>query len=169
MKKNPGNQVIFSMVEVGKVVPPSRWILKDISISFFYGAKIGVLGANGAGKSSLLRIIAGQDADIVGEVVRSRDYSVGLLDQEPKLDPQKTVLEVVKEGAQVTVDLLAEFDRVNEKFGDPDLSPDDMEKLIARQAEIQEKLEELDAWELDNRLEMAMDALRCPPAETPVT
>ena len=169
MKKNPGNQVIFSMVGVGKVVPPSRWILKDISISFFYGAKIGVLGANGAGKSSLLRIIAGQDADIVGEVVRSRDYTVGLLDQEPKLDPQKTVLEVVKEGAQVTVDLLAEFDRVNERFGDPDLSPDDMEKLIARQAEIQEKLEELDAWELDNRLEMAMDALRCPPAETPVT
>ncbi|WP_266369253.1 energy-dependent translational throttle protein EttA [Tellurirhabdus rosea] len=154
--------IIFSMAGVSKIIPPNRQILKNIYLSFFYGAKIGVLGLNGSGKSTLLRIIAGQDKNIQGDVVFSPGYSVGMLEQEPQLDPAKTVLEVVQEGVQEIVDLLKEFDQINEAFGDPDA---DFDKLIARQGEVQEKLDHLNAWELDNRLEKAMDALRCPPSD----
>ncbi|WP_460634410.1 energy-dependent translational throttle protein EttA [Larkinella harenae] len=154
--------IIFSMAGVSKIIPPNRQILKNIYLSFFYGAKIGVLGLNGSGKSTLLRIIAGIDKSYQGEVVFSPGYSVGMLEQEPQLDPNKTVREVVEEGVQETVDLLKEFDQINEAFGDPDA---DFDKLIARQGEVQEKLDHLNAWELDNRLEKAMDALRCPPSD----
>ena len=154
--------IIFSMAGVSKIIPPNRQILKNIYLSFFYGAKIGVLGLNGSGKSTLLRIIAGIDKNYQGEVVFSPGYSVGMLEQEPQLDPDKTVLEVVQEGVQETVDLLKEFDQINEAFGDPDA---DFDKLIARQGEVQEKLDHLEAWELDNKLEKAMDALRCPPSD----
>ncbi|GAB2764156.1 energy-dependent translational throttle protein EttA [Rhabdobacter roseus] len=157
--------IIFSMAGVSKVIPPNRHILKNIYLSFFYGAKIGVLGLNGSGKSTLLRIIAGQDKDILGEVVFSPGYSVGLLEQEPKLDPAKTVREVVEEGVQEIVNLLKEFDEINEAFGDPDA---DFDKLLERQGEVQERLDNTDAWNLDNRLEVAMDALRCPPPDTSV-
>ena len=143
-------------------------MLKDISLSFYYGAKIGVLGLNGSGKSSLLRIIAGIDQDHTGEVLPSRDYTIGFLEQEPLLDSRKTVKQAISEAVQPILDLLAEFDRINNRFSEPDLSPDDMDKLIARQAAVQEKLEQVDAWSLDNRLEMAMEALRCPPSETPI-
>ncbi|RPI78902.1 MAG: energy-dependent translational throttle protein EttA [Desulfobacteraceae bacterium] len=169
MAKADDKQIIFSMIKVGRIHPPHRQVLKDISLSFYYGAKIGVIGLNGSGKSSLLRIIAGIDKDHTGEVLPSRDYTIGFLEQEPLLDPEKTVKQVISEAVQPILDLLAEFDRINNGFGDPDLSPDDMDKLIARQATVQEKLEQVDAWSLDNRLELAMDALRCPPAETPVT
>ncbi|MCU0340506.1 MAG: energy-dependent translational throttle protein EttA [Spirosomaceae bacterium] len=154
--------IIFSMERVSKVIPPSRQIIKNIYLSFFYGAKIGVLGLNGSGKSTLLRIIAGIDKNYTGEVVFSPGYTVGLLEQEPQLDPHKTVLEVVQEGTQEVVDLLKEFDQINEAFGDPDA---DFDKLLARQGEVQEKLDTLDAWDLDNKLERAMDALRCPPSD----
>ncbi|WP_234736249.1 energy-dependent translational throttle protein EttA [Tellurirhabdus bombi] len=154
--------IIFSMAGVSKIIPPNRQILKNIYLSFFYGAKIGVLGLNGSGKSTLLRIIAGIDKSYQGEVVFSPGYSVGMLEQEPQLDPNKTVKEVVEEGVQEIVDLLKEFDQINEAFGDPDA---DFDKLIARQGEVQEKLDNLNAWELDNRLEKAMDALRCPPSD----
>ncbi|KAA9354047.1 energy-dependent translational throttle protein EttA [Larkinella humicola] len=157
--------IIFSMAGVSKIIPPNRQILKNIYLSFFYGAKIGVLGLNGSGKSTLLRIIAGIDKNFQGDVVFSPGYSVGMLEQEPKLDPTKTVKEIVEEGVQETVDLLKEFDQINEAFGDPDA---DFDKLIARQGEVQEKLDHLNAWELDNRLEKAMDALRCPPSDAKV-
>ncbi|MGV3559690.1 energy-dependent translational throttle protein EttA [Larkinella arboricola] len=157
--------IIFSMAGVSKIIPPNRQILKNIYLSFFYGAKIGVLGLNGSGKSTLLRIIAGIDKNYQGEVVFSPGYSVGMLEQEPQLDPAKTVKEVVEEGVQETVDLLKEFDQINEAFGDPDA---DFDKLIARQGEVQEKLDHLNAWELDNRLEKAMDALRCPPPDAKI-
>ncbi|GAB3912365.1 energy-dependent translational throttle protein EttA [Larkinella knui] len=157
--------IIFSMAGVSKIIPPNRQILKNIYLSFFYGAKIGVLGLNGSGKSTLLRIIAGIDKNFQGDVVFSPGYSVGMLEQEPQLDPTKTVKEVVEEGVQETVDLLKEFDQINEAFGDPDA---DFDKLIARQGEVQEKLDHLNAWELDNRLEKAMDALRCPPSDAKV-
>jgi ATP-binding cassette ChvD family protein len=164
-------KIIFSMTGVSKIYPPAKQVLKDIYLSFFYGAKIGVLGLNGAGKSSLLRIIAGIDKDYQGEVVSDISYSVGLLEQEPQLDKNKTVREVVEEGVREIVDLLKEFERVNEQFGDPKImeDPDAMEKLIARQGEIQEKLDATGAWELDHRLERAMDALRCPPPDTPIS
>ena len=142
-------------------------VLKDIYLSFFYGAKIGVLGLNGAGKSSLLRIIAGTDKEFNGEVVFSKGYSVGYLEQEPKLDETKTVKEIVQEAVQGTVDLLKEFEEINMKFAEP-MDDDAMAKLIERQGEVQEKLDHLDAWDLDSRLEMAMDALRCPPSDTSV-
>ena len=160
-------KVIFSMVGVSKIYPPQKQVLKDIYLSFFYGAKIGIIGLNGAGKSTLLKIIAGIDKQYQGEVVFSPGYSVGYLEQDPKLDPEKTVKEVVQEGMQHVLDLLAEFDKVNESFGDPDVleDPDKMDKLIARQAELQDKLDAADAWNLDNKLERAMDALRCPPEE----
>ncbi len=161
-------QIIFSMVRVSRIHPPHRQVLKDISLSFFYGAKIGVIGLNGSGKSSLLKIIAGVDTDFQGEVVPARDYSIGFLEQEPKLDPEKTVKQAISEAVQPVLDKLAEFEKINEGFADPDLGPDDMEKLIARQAAVQEQLEEMDAWNLDNRLEAAMDALRCPPGDAPV-
>ncbi|MDV3310567.1 MAG: energy-dependent translational throttle protein EttA [Cyclobacteriaceae bacterium] len=164
-------KIIFSMSGVSKIYPPAKQVLKDIYLSFFYGAKIGVLGLNGSGKSSLLRIIAGIDKDYQGEVVSDLGYSVGLLEQEPQLDKNKTVREVVEEGVREIVDLLKEFEEVNEKFSDPKImeDPDAMEKLIARQGEIQEKLDATGAWELDHRLERAMDALRCPPPETPIS
>lgn len=164
-------KVIFSMVGVSKVIPPQRQILKNIYLSFFYGAKIGIIGLNGSGKSTLMKIIAGLDKSYQGEVVFSAGYSVGYLEQDPKLDPDKTVKEVVQEGMQPTLDLLAEFDKVNEAFGDPDVleDPDKMEKLMERQAELQDKLDACDAWNLDSRLERAMDALRCPPEDQKVS
>ncbi len=158
-------QIIFSMAGVSKIIPPNRQVLKNIYLSFFYGAKIGVLGLNGAGKSTLLRVIAGMDKNINGEVVFSPGYSVGMLEQEPQLDPSKTVREIVEEGVQHIVDLLKEFDEINAAFGDPD---PDFDALLARQGEVQEKLDHLEAWELDSRLERAMDALRCPPGDAPV-
>jgi len=158
--------IIFSMSGVNKIIPPNRHIIKNIYLSFFYGAKIGVLGLNGSGKSTLLRVIAGIDKDIQGDVVFSPGYSVGMLEQEPKLDPTKTVREVVEEGVQEIVDLLKEYDKINEAFGEEDA---DFDKLLERQGEVQEKLDATDAWNLDNRLEIAMDALRCPPSDTPVS
>ncbi|GGM73672.1 energy-dependent translational throttle protein EttA [Dyadobacter beijingensis] len=154
--------IIFSMSGVNKIIPPNRHIIKNIYLSFFYGAKIGVLGLNGSGKSTLLRVIAGIDKDIQGEVVFSPGYSVGMLEQEPKLDPTKTVREVVEEGVQEIVNLLKEFDEINEAFGAEDA---DFDKLLERQGEVQEKLDAADAWNLDNRLEIAMDALRTPPSD----
>ncbi|MFZ6026321.1 MAG: energy-dependent translational throttle protein EttA [Chloroflexota bacterium] len=159
-------QVIFSMVRVSRTFPPTnKQVIRDISLGFYYGAKIGVLGLNGAGKSTLLRIIAGKDTGYTGEVMFSKGYSVGLLEQEPELDDSKTVKQVVEEAVQPTKDLLARFDAVNEKFSDPDA---DFDALIAEQARLQDELERLDAWNLDSRLEMAMDALRCPSGDTPV-
>ncbi len=157
--------VIYSMNRVGKIVPPNKQILRDISLGFYYGAKIGVLGLNGAGKSTLLRIMAGVDKDYIGEISMSKGYSVGLLEQEPKLDESKTVIEVVKESVAPIVDLLARYDEVNTKFAEPDA---DFDALVAEQAKLQEQLDKVDAWNLDSRLELAMDALRCPPADTPI-
>ncbi len=153
-------KIIFSMVGVSKTYPPQKQVLKDIYLSFFYGAKIGIIGLNGSGKSSLLKIIAGIDKSYQGEVVFSPGYSVGYLEQEPKLDEGKTVIEVVREGVQPIMDLLAEFDKINEAFGDPDA---DFDALLARQAELQDKLDAADAWNIDSKLERAMDALQCPP------
>ncbi len=155
-------QIIFSMAGVSKTIPPQKQILKNIYLSFFYGAKIGVLGLNGSGKSTLLRIIAGIDKSYTGELVFSSGYSVGLLEQEPQFDPNKTVKECVEEGVQEIVDLLKEFDEINEAFAEPDA---DFDKLMERQGDVQEKLDAADAWELDNKLERAMDALRCPPSD----
>ncbi len=152
-------KIIFSMVGVGKLIPPSRQILKDIYLSFFYGAKIGIIGLNGSGKSSLLKIIAGVDKDYQGEVVFSPGYSVGYLEQEPKLDDTKTVKEVVQEAVQPIVDALKEYEEVNNAFAEPDA---DFDKLCERQGELTELLDQYDAWNLDSRLERAMDALRCP-------
>ena len=155
------------MVGVSKMFPPHKQVLKDIYLSFFYGAKIGIIGLNGSGKSTLLKIIAGVEKSYQGEVVFSPGYSVGYLEQEPKLDPEKTVKEVVQEGVQPILDLLAEYEKVNESFGDPDVleDPDKMEALIARQAELQDHIDASDAWNIDNKLERAMDALRCPPED----
>jgi energy-dependent translational throttle protein EttA len=155
-------KIIFSMAGVSKIYPPQKQVLKNIYLSFFYGAKIGVLGLNGSGKSSLLRIIAGIDKSYLGEVVFSQNYTIGLLEQEPQLDPTKTVKQVVQEGVQPIMDLLKEFEDINEKFADPDA---DFDKLMARQATIQDKLDQVGAWELDTRLERAMDALRTPPED----
>ncbi len=164
-------KVIFSMVGVSKVFPPQKQVLKNIYLSFFYGAKIGIIGLNGSGKSTLLKIIAGIDKSYQGEVVFSPGYSVGYLEQEPKLDPDKTVIEVVREGVQPIMDLLAEFEKVNEAFGDPDVldDPDKMDQLIARQAELQDKIDATDAWNIDSKLERAMDALQCPPDDQKVS
>ena len=158
-------KIIFSMVRVKRIVPPNREIIRDISLSFYYGAKIGVLGLNGAGKSTLLRIMAGIDKDYLGEVIMSPGVSVGLLAQEPQLDTAKTVRQVVEEAVQPIVDLLARYEAINEKFADPDA---DFDALIAEQAELQDQLDRVDAWNLDGRLEVAMDALRCPPGDTPI-
>ncbi len=160
-------KIIFSMVGVSKMFPPHKQVLKDIYLSFFYGAKIGIIGLNGSGKSTLLKIIAGVEKSYQGEVVFSPGYSVGYLEQEPKLDPEKTVKEVVQEGVQPILDLLAEYEKVNESFGDPEMleDPDKMEALMARQAELQDHIDATDAWNLDNKLERAMDALRCPPED----
>src|SRR6478609_8895892 len=156
-------KVIFSMQKLSKTYPGAdKQVLKNIYLSFFYGAKIGVLGLNGSGKSSLLRIIAGVDKNFQGEVVFDKDYKIGFLEQEPQLDETKTVLECVKEGVQPIVDLLAEFDVINDKLADPNLDSDEMMKIIDRQAVVMELLDQNDAWELDTKLEKAMDALRCP-------
>ncbi len=158
------------MVGVSKTYPPQKTVLKNIYLSFFYGAKIGIIGLNGSGKSSLLKIIAGIDKSYQGEVVFSPGYTVGYLEQEPQLDPDKTVIDVVREGVQPIMDLMAEYDRVNEAFGDPEVleNPDKMDALIARQAELQDKLDAADAWNIDSKLERAMDALQCPPDDQPI-
>ncbi len=163
---NEPNKVIYSMVGVSKHYD-KKPILKNIYLSYFYGAKIGVIGLNGSGKSSLLRILAGVDKEFSGETVLSPGHTVGFLEQEPALDNTKTVREIVEQGVQEIVDAVREYNSINEKFGEP-LSDDEMNKLIERQGKVQEKLDALDAWDLDSRLEMAMDALRCPPGETPV-
>lgn len=160
-------KIIFSMVGVSKTFPPQKQVLKNIYLSFFYGAKIGIIGLNGSGKSTLLKIIAGIEKEYQGEVVFSPGYSVGYLEQDPKLEPGKTVKEIVQEGVQEIVDTLKEYEEVNERFGDPEVleDPDKMDALIARQAELQDKIDATDAWNLDSRLERAMDALRCPPED----
>ena len=158
-------QVIYSMMRVGRIHPPNKQVLRDISLGFYYGAKIGVLGLNGAGKSTLLRIMAGVDQDYIGEIAMSKGYTVGLLEQEPLLENDKTVIEVIREGVQPIVDMLAEYDQVNAGFAEPDA---DFDELIAKQAKLQEELDRHDAWNLDSHLDLAMDALRCPPAETPI-
>jgi energy-dependent translational throttle protein EttA len=158
-------QVIYSMMRVGRIHPPNKQVLRDISLGFYYGAKIGVLGLNGAGKSTLLRIMAGVDHDYVGEIAMSKGYTVGLLEQEPKLDETKTVIEVVREAVQPIVDMLKRFDEVNAKFAEPDA---DFDALIAEQTKLQEQLDKVDAWNLDSHLDLAMDALRCPPGDTPI-
>lgn len=160
-------KIIFSMVGVSKIFPPQKQVLKNIYLSFFYGAKIGIIGLNGSGKSTLLKIIAGLDKDFLGEVVFSPGYTVGYLEQDPHLEAGKTVKEIVQEGVQETVDLLKEFEEVNEKFGDPEVleNPDKMEALMNRQAELQDKIDAMDAWNLDSKLERAMDALRCAPED----
>ena len=168
---NPDDKkIIFSMVGVSKIYPPQKQVLKNIYLSFFYGAKIGIICLKGSGKSSLLKIIAGIAKDYQGEVVFSPGYSVGYLEQEPKLDPSKTVIEIVREGVQPVMDLLKEFDEVNAAFGDPDVleNPDRMDALIRRQGELQDALDAADAWNIDSKLERAMDALQCPPDDQPV-
>jgi len=158
-------QVIYSMMRVGRIHPPNKQVLRDISLGFYYGAKIGVLGLNGAGKSTLLRIMAGLDTDYVGEIAQSKGYTTGLLEQEPRLDEGKTVIEVVREAVQPIVDMLKRYDEVNAKFSEPDA---DFDALVAEQSKLQEQLDKHDAWNLDSHLELAMEALRCPPSETPV-
>ncbi|MGE5314419.1 MAG: energy-dependent translational throttle protein EttA [Acidobacteriota bacterium] len=160
------NKIIFSMIGVGKIHKPNKQVLKDIYLSFFYGAKIGVLGLNGAGKSSLLRIIAGIDKDYLGTINVQKGISFGYLPQEPELDPSKTVKEVVEEGVQELVNLVKEYEAVTAQFGDPDA---DFDKLLEKQGALQEKIEQANAWDLDSKLEQAMDALRCPSGETPVS
>src|SRR5918997_5735186 len=159
-------KIIYSMVGVSRHYD-KRAVLKDIYLSYFYGAKIGVIGLNGSGKSSLLRILAGVDKNIQGETVLSPGHTVGFLEQEPQLDESKTVREIVEQGVQGTVDLLKEYDEINEKFSEP-MSDDEMAALLERQGAVQEKLDAADAWDLDSRLDLAMDALRCPPPETPI-
>ncbi len=157
--------VIYQMSKVGRIVPPNKQILRDISLGFYYGAKIGVLGLNGAGKSTLLRIMAGIDKDYIGEISQAKGYTYGMLEQEPKLDETKTVIEVVKEAVQPIVEMLARFDEVNAKFAEPDA---DFDALVTEQSKLQEQLDKHDAWNLDSHLEVAMDALRCPSGDTPI-
>ncbi|MBL4670498.1 MAG: energy-dependent translational throttle protein EttA, partial [Flavobacteriales bacterium] len=160
-------KVIFSMDKVGKTLPNGKVILKDIYLSFYYGAKIGIIGLNGSGKSTVMKIIAGVEEKYNGDVTFSPGYTVGYLEQEPKLDETKTVKEIVQEGAQETIDVLAEYEAVNNSFGDPEVldNPDKMEEVMKRQAELQDKIDALDAWELDTKLSRAMDALNCPPED----
>ena len=166
MAGEPNNKIIYSMIRVSKMYD-KKVVLKDISISYFYGAKIGVIGLNGSGKSSLLKIFAGVDKDFIGETAIAPGYSIGYLEQEPLLDCNKTVKEVVEEGAQEAVDLLKEFEEISAKFSEP-MSDEEMNELIEKQGKVQDRIDQLDAWDIDARLEMAMDALRCPPGETPV-
>jgi ATPase subunit of ABC transporter with duplicated ATPase domains len=161
---NEANKVIYSMIKVSKKYR-DQYVLKDITLSYFYGAKIGVLGLNGSGKSSLLRILAGVDTEFEGETILSEGFTIGLLEQEPQLEPEATVREIVEQGVQDTVDLLAEYEEINAGFAEP-MDDDAMQALIERQGEVQDRLEALDAWNLDSRLDMAMDAPRCPPADT---
>lgn len=163
---NEGNKVIYSMIGVSKVYD-KKPVLKDIYLSYFYGAKIGVIGLNGSGKSSLLKILAGVDDEFLGKTILSPGYTVGYLEQEPRLDEDKTVRQIVEQGVQVTMDVVNEYNAVNEKFSE-EMSDEAMAKLVDRQAALQEKMDALDAWDIDSRLEMAMDALRCPPGDTPV-
>jgi ATP-binding cassette ChvD family protein len=163
---NEGNKVIYSMIGVSKIYE-KKPVLKDIYLSYFYGAKIGVIGLNGSGKSSLLKILAGVDTEFLGKTILSPGYTVGYLEQEPRLDDNKTVRQIVEQGVQSTMDLIHEYNEINEKFAEP-MSDDEMAKLCERQGTVQEKLDALDAWDIDSRLEMAMDALRCPPGDTPV-
>ncbi|MDD4242529.1 MAG: energy-dependent translational throttle protein EttA [Smithellaceae bacterium] len=163
---NEGNKVIYSMIGVSKVYD-KKPVLKDIYLSYFYGAKIGVIGLNGSGKSSLLKILAGVDAEFLGKTILSAGYAVGYLEQEPRLDDTKTVRQIVEQGVQATIDVVNEYNAINEKFAE-ELSDEEMSKLCDRQAVVQEKMDALDAWDIDSRLEMAMDALRCPPGDTPV-
>ena len=160
-------QIIFSLIGVGRVYPPKKQVLKDIYLSFYYGAKIGVLGLNGSGKSTLLRIVAGVDKEYLGEVTFAKGYTVGLLEQEPRLDQGKTVKEIVEEGRRDIINLLREYEVVSSRLGD-ELSPDEMEKLLEKQSRLQEQIEAANGWEIENQLEIAMDALRCPPPDTPV-
>ena len=160
-------QIIFSLIGVGRVYPPKKQVLKDIYLSFYYGAKIGVLGLNGAGKSTVLRIIAGVDKDYLGEVTFSKGYTVGLLEQEPRLDKGKTVKEIVEEGRRDVINLLREYEAVSNRLGE-ELSPDEMEKLLDKQSRLQEQIEAVNGWELEHQLEIAMDALRCPPPDAKV-
>ncbi|MGB4123608.1 MAG: ATP-binding cassette domain-containing protein, partial [Bacteroidales bacterium] len=155
------NKIIFSMIGVGKLIPPNKQILKDIYLSFFYGAKIGIIGLNGSGKSTLLKIIAGHDTSYQGKIAFSPGYSIGLLEQEPYLDNTKTVREVVEEGVQETVDLLKEYEALNLKFAEP-MSDDEMSALIEKQGKLTDLIDQHGAWELDSKLERAMDVLRCP-------
>ena len=164
---NDDRQVIFSLIGVGKIHPPKRQVLKDIYLSFFYGAKIGVLGLNGSGKSTLLRIIAGVEKEYLGEITFSKGYSVGLLEQEPQMDPEKTVKEVVEEGCSRMLELLAEFEAVSARFGE-EMGADEMDALLEQQAKLQDEIEAGNGWELESQLEVAMDALRCPPPDTGV-
>jgi energy-dependent translational throttle protein EttA len=158
-------QIIYSLIDVGRIHPPKKQVLKGIYLSFYYGAKIGVLGDNGSGKSTLLRIMAGKDTDFTGQITQSKGYTVGLLEQEPQLDPDKTVKETVSEGVAETMKLLNDFNEINEKLADPALKPEDMEKLMDKQGKLQEKIDASNAWEIDSTLEVAMDALRCPPSD----
>jgi energy-dependent translational throttle protein EttA len=160
-------QVIFSLIGVGRVHPPKKQVLKDIYLSFYYGAKIGVIGLNGSGKSTLLRIIAGLDKDYIGEITMSKGYTVGLLEQEPQLDKNKTVKEIVEEGRAEVVSLLHEYEAVSNKLGE-NISSEEMEKLLEKQSQLQEKIEAANGWELENELEVAMDALRCPPPDSKI-
>jgi ATP-binding cassette ChvD family protein len=162
------NKIIYSMIGVGKIHPPNKQVLRDISLSYFYGAKIGVLGLNGSGKSTLLRIMAGVDPDHLGETILSSRHTVGFLEQEPVLDDSKTVREIIEEGAAEVVNALREFDAVNARFSE-ELTAEEMDKLIERQGQLQDELDRLNAWDLDSRLELAMDALRCPAGDTPVS
>jgi sulfate-transporting ATPase len=162
-----GRQIIFSMVNVSKTFPPSKQVLKDVYLSFYYGAKIGIIGLNGSGKSTLLKIIAGVEKSYQGEIHFSPGYKVGYLEQEPKLDDTKTCIEIVREGAQEFVDILKEYEEVNNKFAET-MTDDEMEKLVNKQARLTELIDQHDLWNLDNRLEVAMDALRCPESDTPI-
>jgi energy-dependent translational throttle protein EttA len=161
-------QIIFSMYRVGKTFPPHKRVLNNINLSFFYGAKIGIIGLNGSGKSTLLKIIAGIEKSFEGEVAFSAGYTVGYLEQDPRLDPTKTVKEIVQEGAQETVDLLKEYEAVNARFAEP-MSDEEMDKLIARQGALTDLIEHKNGWELDNMLEVAMDAMRCPEGDTSIS
>ncbi|MCA9979662.1 MAG: ATP-binding cassette domain-containing protein, partial [Anaerolineales bacterium] len=160
-------KIIFSMMRVAKIYPPNKEVIKDISLSFFYGAKIGIIGPNGSGKSTLLKIMAGLDEEYIGEVMRLPGYKFGYLPQEPLQNETRTVLEVVREGVQEVADLMAEFDAINAKFAEP-MDDDEMMAVIERQGQVQDELDRLNAWDLDSQLELAMEALRCPPGDTPV-
>ncbi|HEY0976812.1 MAG TPA: ATP-binding cassette domain-containing protein, partial [Flavobacteriales bacterium] len=165
-----GRQIIYNMVKVGKTLSTGKTILKDIYLGFYYGAKIGILGLNGSGKSTLMRIIAGKDKDFQGDVHVTPGFTIGHLEQEPELDESKTVIDIVREGVQPIMDLLKEYEDVNNKFADEEIlnDPDKMDKLIARQAVLQDRIEASGAWEIDQKLDIAMDALRCPDPETPI-
>jgi ATP-binding cassette ChvD family protein len=158
-------QIIYSLIDVGRIHPPKKQVLKGIYLSFYYGAKIGVLGDNGSGKSTLLRIMAGKDTEYTGQITQSKGYSIGLLEQEPQLDPEKTVKDTVSEGVAETIKLINDFNQINEDLADPNLTPENMEKLLDKQGKLQERIDASNAWEIDSTLEVAMDALRCPPSD----